>query len=425
MYDRELERVEKKIFQIVKSGRLNGKKVFLFGVSDNTRQIIQMLRETGITPQNVIDNDISKQHSYCGGIKVVGIQCPQDDKNVYIIYSAYWREMIAQLYHLGIKKRNILLLYRKPGTIWKLIGYTYFGKYLYKKLVDEYGDVPVFVCPYTGTGDIYLIGTFWEQYLKKNNIEDYVFVVITGACKKVANLCNIKNVHLVEKKWHVSVMLNYYMLCPEETKIKVLNDSWGQIHTNQIEWFRGYKGLYFTKLFKEYVFNLSDVQPKHPILEDVSTEIESIALDKNLIKGKTVILSPYSNTLSDLPVSFWEKIAVAIKRKGLIVCTNSSGKGEPAINGTIPVFFPLNIAPQFIQWAGYFIGVRSGFCDIISSSDAKKIILYDKRNRFYMGSAYEYFSLKDMGLADDVIEILYDSIDVDETYEMVMKAIDL
>ena len=71
-------------------------------------------------------------------------------------------------------------------------------------------------------------------------------------------------------------------------------------------------------------------------------------------------------------------------------------------------FFPLDIAPQIIEEAGVFVGVRSGFCDVISGTKAKKVILYDKSNRFYMGSAFEYFSLRGMKLCDDAVEIEYE-----------------
>jgi hypothetical protein len=57
--------------------------------------------------------------------------------------------------------------------------------------------------------------------------------------------------------------------------------------------------------------------------------------------------------------------------------------------------------------AGYFIGVRSGLCDVISTSSCKKVILYEKDGLFYKASQYEYFSLEKMGLCNDAIEIEY------------------
>ena len=99
---------------------------------------------------------------------------------------------------------------------------------------------------------------------------------------------------------------------------------------------------------------------------------------------------------------------MALQKKGYSVCTNSCGKKEPAIAGTDAVFFPLNIAPQVVEAAGTFVGVRSGFCDVISRAKARKVILYDKNNWFYNCSAYKYFSLNDMGLCNDAVELEYE-----------------
>lgn len=426
MYDVELKRTERILKRKYKQGKLNGKKVYLFGVSDNTRQIIQILRELGIEPINVIDNDKSKQGSYCSRLKVIpmqDIEDPADDDNLYILYSAYWREMMPQLFELGIKKINVWRLNRKPGLLLLLLLFgTFQGKRYRDKLIKEYGDIPIFLCPYTGTGDIYLIGTFWEEYVKRNSIDDYIFVVITGACKKVASLFDIKNVVLVNKKAKAANLIDYYMYDRVKGNLKILNDCWAQVHTNQVEWFRGYKGLYFTDLFRKYVFELpQDIKPKHPILKDESEKIEKIFRECELESGNTVILSPYSNTLSDLPETFWEQMAINLREKGYVVATNCGSKTEPAIDGTKGVFFPLDIAPQFIEEAGAFVGVRSGFCDVISSAKAKKIILYDKGNRFYMGSAFEYFNLKDMELCDDAIELKFYHDDIDRTLLEIMK----
>lgn len=416
MYDVELHRTERILKFRNTLGLLKNRDVYLFGVSDNSRQIIQILRGCGIEPRNVIDNDSSKQGSYCSRLKVISfdeIQKPDNKKNLYIIYSAYWREMVPQLTDKGILKKNIWRLNRglnrKPEVLILLLLRAYRGKSYYKKLKRKYGDVPIFLCPYTGTGDIYLIGTFWNEYIKRNSINDYVFVVISKACMKVANLFEIKNIEVVKKKEYASYLIEYHLYDPEKGKMKLLNDCWAQVHTNQVEWFRGYKGLYFTDLFRRFVFDLpEDIKPKHPTLRNESEKVKKIFDEYGLIPKRTIILSPYSNTLSDLPSEFWEELVFKLVNKGYKVATNCGGKTEPAIKGTVAVFFPLDIAPQIIEEAGAFIGVRSGFCDVISGTKAKKIILYDKWNRFYMGSAFEYFSLKGMELCGDAVEIEFD-----------------
>ena len=428
MYDTELRRVNRILKMRYSVGILNNREIYLFGVSDNTRQIIQILRQLGIEPQNVIDNDTLKQNSYCSRLKVISLESvdyPAAKDKLYIIYSAFWREMIPQLQEYGVKRNRIWQLTPIHKSLIRFFYSAYRGKLFRQRLEQQYGDIPIYLCPYTGSGDIYLIGTFWEEYTRQNNISDYVFVVITSACRKVASLFDIKNVELLEKKKYAEYLIDYYKLDPERGRIKLLNDCWAQVHTNQVEWFRGYKGLYFTQLFRQFVFEMpDDVKPKHPVYKDESERVNVLFEKNGLVAGKTIIISPYSNTLADLPEMFWEKLVEGLITKGYCIGTNSGGVAEPAVKGTKEIFFPLDIAPQFVERAGAFIGVRSGLCDVVSGAKAKKVILYDALNRFYMGSAYEYFNLKGMELCDDALEIEYKNEDIIEVTEMVLNYFD-
>lgn len=414
MFDYQLAEVEKKLNRLFRRGIFRDRKIYLFGVSENTRQIIRILRAYQIEPAGVLDNDRTKQGSHCSRIRVTsvdGVENPGNGRNLYIICSLYWREMAEQLKGMGIRRENILMLYHVE-SFREHFSHAISGKRIHDRLVRKYGKIPIFVCPYTGTGDIYLIGTFWRQYLEQNGIEDYVFLVITRACEKVARLFEIRNVEVFSQKVECACLIQYYMLCPEQGKIKVLNDSWYQIHTNPLEWFRGYKGLEFTELFRRFVFGLPDTaKPKHPVFPNVESELVPVFQGDNLQPGNTVVLSPYSNTLADLPDDFWVKLARHLLLEGFRVCTNSGGSEEPAVEGTVPVSVSLEIAPQFVEMAGYFVGVRSGFCDIVSGTKARKVILYDSRNRFFNGSAFEYFNLRDMGLCDDAVEIQFEGDD--------------
>lgn len=421
MFAAELEKVTKKLHKLFEKDTFKDKEICLFGVSDNTRQIIKILRENGYEPNYIIDNDISKIGSYCSGIVVTEAnEFKGSERIICLLYSFYHEEMRRQLLQNGMIDKNIISLTLKERTVLGAFFDIIKGRKIHNKLIKEYGELPVFLCPYTGTGDIYLIGTLWSQYIKKEKVEEYIFVVISGACKKVAQLFNIKNVVLLKNQKDSEHLISYYAANTDGIRLKILNDAWAQIHDNQTEWFRGYKGWFFTDLFRKFVFDLPDnTRPMHPVLRE-SEEVKKIFEKKGLKMGKTVVLSPYSNTLSDLPSGFWVQICARLKKKGYDVCTNCSGLSEQPIIGSVGVFFPLNIAPQFVNAAGFFIGVRSGFCDIISGCNAKKIVLYDKGNRFYNCSAFEYFCLKGMGLCDDAFELEFDN----NEWEKIVNSID-
>ena len=227
MYDAELRRVNRILKFRDRVGLLKDKEVYLFGVSDNTRQIIRILRELHVEPEGVIDNDVKKQNSYCARLKVISfdaVPSPAAEEKLYIIYSAFWREMVPQLREAGIKRNGVWQLTPNHEKLGIRFYYACQGKLYRKDIRKRYGDVPIFVCPYTGTGDIYLIGTFWNEYIRRNGIGDYVFVVISGACKKVASLFDIKNVELTKNKKYAEYLIDYYKLDPEHGKIKILND---------------------------------------------------------------------------------------------------------------------------------------------------------------------------------------------------------
>jgi len=432
MCEDELKRVEKKIQLFEKKNTITkSKDIYLFGVSDNTRQIINVLKRNGLEVKNIIDNDPTKNHIYCSGIKVVFLEEIENlcsERNIFLIYSKFWREMERQLLRENVNQNNVKTLIghnKLKNTLFYSSLQVIRGKRVYERIVGKYEEgFTVFLCPYTGTGDIYLIGTFFRQYLLKNKIERYVFIVVNGACKKVADIFNIQNIEILRNKQECLYLINYYMFSPDKCKIKVLNDSWGEIYTNPTQWIRGYRNYNFKEMFRRYVFALDEsIKPEAPLIKDKVEVVREIFDKYGLKQGKTVILSPYANTLADLPTEFWVELVRRLKSKGYMVCTNSAGKHESPIEGTQSIFFPLNIAIQVINYAGYFIGIRSGFCDVISSSFAKKIILYDKYNDFYNSSAYEYFSLNGMELCSDAIELQFDNQEAERLLDEIINHI--
>ena len=70
MFDYKLVRVEKRLSRLYRRGRFRNKNIYLFGVSENTRQIIRILRTYRIEPDRVLDNDPVKHGTYCSKIPV-------------------------------------------------------------------------------------------------------------------------------------------------------------------------------------------------------------------------------------------------------------------------------------------------------------------------------------------------------------------
>lgn len=407
-------KLRKKISRLASRNVLDGKRIVIFGAAAASKEIKTCLLELGYIPSAVIDNDPRKIGKQCMALTV---QKPEDtllpfDDNAAILLCSggFYREITYQLTQLGYQEdRHIYILnFKSDESLISFTRATAFilqGIILYKRLMRRVSpNTMIFVAPYTGTGDIYLAGLFLTEYVRRNNIENYIFVVVSGACKKVAEMFEIRNIRVIKPQ--IADTLTYLEKSLKVNRnIKVLNDGW---RDDQKQWLRGYKDLSFDKVFRYFVFGFDDDVPYElPPRKDCSAEIEALCDKHNLVKGKTVILSPYSNTLFELPNEFWETIAEHCSSLGYSVCTNCAGKSELPVKGTEAVFFPLKIAIDFADAAGYFIGIRSGLCDVISSSSCKKIILYEKEGFFYKSSPYEYFSLNKMGLCNDAIEMEY------------------
>ena len=148
-------------------------------------------------------------------------------------------------------------------------------------------------------------------------------------------------------------------------------------------------------------------QPVFPYDEE---EIDAIFEENGLIPGRTVLLAPYAgkSDMRGIPMSFYIKLAEQLRAVGYTVCTNTGRAKEPPVPGTVPLLVPYRLARRFCEKAGSFVSIRSGLCDIVSSAECKKVVLYG--NAVFMSAAAsqkEFYSLNSMGLCDDTVEIDY------------------
>ncbi|MDE6015532.1 MAG: hypothetical protein K2H41_07550 [Acetatifactor sp.] len=417
IYESWGRRTRKHIKHLVNSGKVSADNtVIIFGAGESSKEAMDILREFGIKISRIVDNDVRKQGKYCSGVEIedpVVIKEQWQDGMIVLFYSYYHAdEMASQLKGYGLKEnRDFFSLVRyefMQNTVWKQTYRVLQGLKLYNKLRKKYPDCEkILLCPYTGTGDVYLIGGMLQQYLEQQDIHKYVFIVVSTACRKIAQLFDIQNIEQLQGEM-ADYIVKANVFCPDRCDVLVLNDSWVSVYTNPTERLRGYKGLNFTAVFRNIVFQIKgDLKLSFPDWRRNTEEAQAFLKEHHMIQGRTVILAPYSNTLSEFPNRMWEQLVVSLHEKGYVVCTNSCGPKEPPIKGTEGVFFPLSIAAAVVSLAGGFIGARCGLCDIISSASAKKVIIYDKDSYFYQATTKAYFSLNDMGLCQDAIELDY------------------
>ena len=100
-----------------------------------------------------------------------------------------------------------------------------------------------------------------------------------------------------------------------------------------------------------------------------------ILLADYIKKGKSVIFSPYAKSVPKISDEIWQSAIKYYKDKGYELYTNVA-KGEAPLNETLPLSPSIKDFPKVVERAGAFVGIRSGLCDIIRETKAKKIALY-------------------------------------------------
>lgn len=308
------------------------------------------------------------------------------------------------------KIRNALKRITPICIFYKYMMYVWKGYRVYQDILRQRNkNLQLLVCPWPGTGDAYQTGRYFSAYIHTNNIQKYVVVTGTNAVKKVLDIFGIQNICVrcfddTEKLSHFGQFIGY-----EACGIHMLHHNPPEyMYLSLMREIEGIHGYTWEDMFRRIGLNLPDsvsvTQAEFHTFQQASA-MKSKYL--RMRKGKTVILSPYANTFANIPVQIWIDLAKCLRQLGYMVCTNSAGDQEPVIPGTERIFFTYSDSVAVCEYAGYFIGIRSGLCDIISRADCMKIILY-QRIKCGWGSIQNLFGMNAMGICRDAVEIEVD-----------------
>jgi hypothetical protein len=131
--------------------------------------------------------------------------------------------------------------------------------------------------------------------------------------------------------------------------------------------------------------------------------VQEIIKKNDLKKGKTVLIAPKAVTLENIYSPLWEKIADYYISNGYSVVTNLQHESEQPIRGTIGLALPLNELYILAEYAGNFIGFRSGLCDMIAySSCRRKYVIYPSADV----RCFDKYTFENLGICSDVIEVM-------------------
>ncbi len=391
---------------------LKNSNVYIFGCTMYARDIRDCLINNGLHFCGIIDNNISKIGTECLGFIIKSPSealIPYNKNATVVICSKYSHEMKCQLIAMGYNESSFIVVELYDGN--SNLEETETAMMAVEKGYDAYwsiikgkaDDCVLFLFPYPGTGDIYMGCTYLPAYISENDIKNYILIVTDNKSKRVCELFGENDIQVISQSEMDEILKAWEFLGSELMNIKPLLH-WGW-RCKRYLYSDKYPQVTFNEMFVYDTFEFSE-EPMRTLPKKVSNEVVEAFFEENeLIPNKTVILAPYAGSfISEIPDVFWEAIASNLTDKGYKVCTNSCGPKEPVVKGTVSVFFPFEIAVDIVNKAGGFIGVRSGLCDIISSSNAQIIILYEYG---FNATNMNFFGLKNMGLNTETIELYY------------------
>lgn len=372
------DEIKKHLQEMIDSQFLSHKNIFLFGYCEASRQMLQFLKEKNIVLQAVLDNHPKKQGTYMDGAAVVEpkrIMRYRGEDTVVLIASRAYEAMAKQLHEMNY-----------GGAICKVADYNSFAEFsLTSETVDrklqrmlrgkerldrlhENKNMFLFICPFKALGDVYLAMAYLPYYLQENKIKEYMVVVVGDVCAQVVQMFNkTDTVILTQVEMDELVQAAVYT-CGRNIVIAhhdrpYTNDMTGFIDTGKLS---------FRDLYCCGVYGLKKGLP--PI---VPQKMRGFSQKELLKKGKSLIIAPYAKSVVTVPTDYWIETAEEYKRKGFTVFTNVVGEEKP-IEGTMPIRIEIAEMISAVEYAGYFIGVRSGICDIIDSARCyKKVIFMD------------------------------------------------
>lgn len=371
--------MESNLLLLKNSDVFHNKSVYLFGHCNATEELINLLDKHGMKAKAIMDNNSSKHGTSYLNVPIVPpeeiINDPED--TIVLIASRAYESMASQLRDLGYK-----------GYIEKLVEYNSFSEYSlseetierrYKRvqrgiaklnrLKEKCPGKYRILCPFPALGDVFYAMSYLPQFLKKRDISDYVVCVVGGGSAKVVEMFSHKNIASFSQVDMDEII---------QAELYTENDDFFIPHNDKPYVVQLYKALYvkmipFEIIYKCGVYGLPvKTEPVKP-----SKLKEYLYLNK-IKKNQTLIISPYAKSVSNIPMSFWKKIITDYTSKGFDIYTNTVGE-EESLQGTKRIEIPLDEMQSAVEYAGHFIGLRSGLCDVIKYADCKKTVVYPDR----------------------------------------------
>ncbi|MDR3165268.1 MAG: hypothetical protein LBU13_06790 [Synergistaceae bacterium] len=355
----------------------DGRAVLLFGHCNATEEMADYLISRGVMPAAILDNSAAKQGQAYRTIPITPPEIVRNytaENSLVLIVTRFFAKMSAQLKRLGY-----------DGEIVQVVEYNSFAEYslsddtlrrktarmlrgaeTLKNIRNQYPSPHLIICPNKALGDVYWAMAFLPAYRAKRGIDEIAIVVVEDGCRQVAETFGEERIVTLSPT-EMDEFVQAVIYTREGSCLFAHHD---RPYTDNIIKYLDKHFLSFIDYYRFAVYGLSrETEPAAP------TNLQPFNGGRTLQKGCGVILAPYAKSVTQLPAAFWENLAAEWRGKGIKVCTNVYG-GETPIRGTAPLMLPLNQLPAAAEYAGVFIGLRNGLCDVVHAANCRKIVIF-------------------------------------------------
>lgn len=368
------------LHEIIKNIDTQKAKIVLFGHCNATETLIDVLIDMNINVECILDNNEAKHGNAYRNItiKPPNVILENATEVVVLIVARAYAAMRKQLRCIGYE-----------GPVYKLVEYNSFSEYslskdtidrmtqrlyrgmeLLNQLKSRYSGGHIFLCPFSALGDIYIMMSYLPHYLKQHNIENCVIAVVGKSCEAVVKIFGDYSVEVLsQKNMDEIIQASLYtedkdVFIPHQDRPYVVNIS-NALYVKKIS----LEQMYCCGVFGLPINTKAFVPQKLDVYSNLSI----------LKKDRSVILSPYAKSITSLDLAVWNEIVKAYSEQGYICFTNVVGN-EREIEGTMPITVPISEIQSVVEYAGTFIGIRSGLCDVLKEARCRKVALYPDYN---------------------------------------------
>lgn len=353
------------------------KSIFLFGHCNAAEELADYLLSINIEPLCFLDNSLDKQGGNYKGIPINEpnfINSYSDNNSIVLIANRYYAPMRQQLLEMGYNGEIVETVEYSSFQEFSTSDYTFNkkvnrvqnGHEHFEKIRQSWKEEYLIVCPYKALGDVYWAMTYLDAYLEQNNIKSYAVIVVGNPCREVVKLFGIEKIAVFDQKTMDSI-IQYLVFTHDKNSIIAQHD---HLYTDTSFKILSHQFIHFSNYFRDVVFGLPETAE-----ETIPNFAAELSCKLNMPKGRSVILAPYANSIVEAPMVFWEELAENYAKDGYTVYTNIIPSQEP-VKCTIPLILPISEIIPAVEWAGTFISIRSGLCDVVHRANCEKILVF-------------------------------------------------